>query len=484
MKRLGVLLAFVVVATAAALAPPGAPTEAQTNCFSETGFCIQNPQFAEYFRIRGGTRILGYPISREFTLEGFQVQFFQRLVLQLQGGQVARLNILDPGIMPMTRANQSVFPGPDPALAAQAPSPSSPTYAQDVIKFVGQVSPNTWNGQPVGFYDLFNTTVPVDVAFPGQTPDPNLVTLLNLEIWGVPTSNPAADPGNGGFVYQRYQRGIMHYDAACGCTQGILVGEYFKSVITGKNLPPDLQQDMQGSRYLGQYSPGSPGWVARPGELPNTDMNGAFEPGTGAVTQPPAPPAPPTAQATQPVAVATGTATATSTPSSNINVTLQVDDDNIDPGETINVTVIATGSVGIDWIEWEGVYDGNQNSNQNDNDSASDPSLARQRFDCDKNTQCANVWLVTPTVPGRYTLRARARDVNDNRTDWVSMTSLRVRDSGTTPTATVPTSQPTNTPVPAQPTNTPVPPATNTPIPPANPTPTNPANLPTPTPRP
>src|SRR4051794_26353919 len=130
MKRLGILLAFIVVASVAAVAPPGGTTEAQTGCFSETGFCVTNPAFAEYFRVRGGTRILGFPISREFTLEGFQVQFFQRVVLQLQGGQVQRLNILDPGIMPMTRANQSVFPGPDPQLAAQAPQTSSPTYAQ------------------------------------------------------------------------------------------------------------------------------------------------------------------------------------------------------------------------------------------------------------------------------------------------------------------------------------------------------------------
>src|SRR5438874_7538925 len=162
MKRLGVLLAFVVIATVAAVVPPGMTTQAQTGCFQETGFCVTNQAFADYFRLRGGTRILGYPISREFTLEGFQVQFFQRVVLQMQNNQVARLNVLDPNIMPMTRANQSVFPGPDPALAAQAPQAGSPTYAQNVITFVRRVSPNDWNGQHVGFFDLFNTTVPVD----------------------------------------------------------------------------------------------------------------------------------------------------------------------------------------------------------------------------------------------------------------------------------------------------------------------------------
>ena len=143
MKRVALLTAFVLVAMVAALAPPETPTQAQANCFQQTGFCITNPQFAEYFRLRGDVRILGYPISRSFTLEGFEVQFFQRVVLQMQGGQVARLNVLDPGIMPMTRANQSVFPGPDPAIQGQAPQVGSPTYAQDVVKFIQQVAPNT-----------------------------------------------------------------------------------------------------------------------------------------------------------------------------------------------------------------------------------------------------------------------------------------------------------------------------------------------------
>ena len=167
--------------------PPGA---AQTNCFPETDFCITNPQFANYFAERGGVRILGYPISRSFTLEGFEVQFFQRVVLQMQGGQVARLNVLDPNVMPMTRANQSTFPPPDPALAAQAPPVTSPTYAQDVAAFIKRVAPDTWNGMPVGFYTLFSTTVPVDVAFTGQAPNPDQVTLLNLEIWGVADLEP------------------------------------------------------------------------------------------------------------------------------------------------------------------------------------------------------------------------------------------------------------------------------------------------------
>jgi hypothetical protein len=441
MKRVGLLMAFVLVAMFAALAPPETPTQAQANCFQETGFCISNPAFERYFRERGGTRILGFPISRSFTLEGFEVQFFQRVILQLQGGQVSRLNILDPGIMPMTRANQSVFPGPDDSIASRAPQTTSPTYAQDVVQFVQQVAPNSFSGQNVGFFNLFNTTVPIDVAFAGQTPNPDLVTLLNLEIWGLPTSNPAPDPGNGGFIYQRFQRGIMHFDASCGCTQGILVGEYLKSVITAKNIPPDLQADMQGSRFYGQYSPGSPGWTARPGELPNTDMTNAFEPGTGSVTPPP-----PSATNTP---VPGATATLTPTPgAAGPTVQIQVDDDVIDPGQTVNITLIANYTGTIEWLEFEGVE--SENNNENDNDASDDPALARQRIDCDDVNPCAKVIAINPTIEGRYTLRARGRGTDGVRSDWFT-TTLRVRagDATSTPTATSVPAAPTNTPTPA-----------------------------------
>jgi len=350
-----------------------------------------------------------------------------------------------------------VFPGPDPALAAQAPPTSSPTYAQDVAAFVKRVSPDTWNGQPVGFFTLFNTTVPVDIAFPGQTPNPDLVTLLNLEIWGVPTSNPAADPGNGGFVYQRYQRGIMHYDASCGCTQGILVGEYLKSVITNKNLPPDLAQDMKGSRYNAQYSPGSPGWVARPAELPNTDMTAAFEPGTGAVTAP-APPPPAAGATATPTVVAAATGP---------TVTLQLDDEKIDPGQTVHVTVIARYATPIDWIEFEGV-EGASNTNANDN-TATDQAFSRQRFDCDDRTECANVWTITPGISGDYTLRARSRGVDGVTSDWVTI-NMHVRGNATataTPGTPTPTTVPTTAPTTAAATATPttIPPPSGSPTP-------------------
>ena len=53
------------------------------------------------------------------------------------------------------------------------------------------------------------------------------------QIWGAPTSRPAPDPANGNFIYQRFQRGIMHYDKGCGCTQGLLLADYVKALVAG-----------------------------------------------------------------------------------------------------------------------------------------------------------------------------------------------------------------------------------------------------------
>jgi hypothetical protein len=168
-----------------------------------------------------------------------------------------------------------------------------------VVDYLRAVAPDSWNGLPVGFSALFNSTVPAEGA------SPEIRTLLNLEIWGLPTSAPAVDPGNQGFVYQRFQRGIMHFRTECGCTDGILVGDYLKAVLTGTDLPPDLAADMSGSRYFGQYAPGAPGWVARPGELSDTDLTAAFEPGTGSVSVPAVASATPTPEAAQPTATPT-----------------------------------------------------------------------------------------------------------------------------------------------------------------------------------
>ena len=91
--------------------------------------------------------------------------------------------------------------------------------------------------------------------------------LINLEVWGAPISRPQRDPGNSNFVYQRFQRGVMHFDAATGRTQGLLLADYLKAILRGRDLPSDLAQAAHGSKYFNQYCPTPPAGCAagRPG---------------------------------------------------------------------------------------------------------------------------------------------------------------------------------------------------------------------------
>ena len=70
----------------------------------------------------------------------------------------------------------------------------------------------------------------------------------------------------------------MHFDGTSGTTQGILLADWFKSIVTGRNLPVDLAAQAQGSRFRQQYCPGAAAWLCRPAELPATDLTWAFEP--------------------------------------------------------------------------------------------------------------------------------------------------------------------------------------------------------------
>jgi len=111
------------------------PTAAQTTTptvdprfFAQTGFRIDTDAFWNFFQQRGTVRTFGFPVSRTFTLDGFQIQIFQREIMQLQpDGGVQTLNLLDPGLMPYTKINGSTFPAPDPAIAAATPLVATPT---------------------------------------------------------------------------------------------------------------------------------------------------------------------------------------------------------------------------------------------------------------------------------------------------------------------------------------------------------------------
>jgi hypothetical protein len=242
-----------------------------------TGFGIGGP-FLDYFQHRGELRTFGYPISRPFPFQGSEVQFFQRRVLQLQpDGTVGQLNLLDAEYMPYTQINNATFPAADPTLTQSLPNPSAKDYQKRIFQFVNQTTPDQWSGIPVRFESTFTTTVTVGDVFPTGKPNPSLLPGINLELWGVPTSQPAVDPNNNNFIYQRFQRGIMHFDRTTGTTQALLLGDYFKQIITGQNIVPDLDSEAKTSPFYRQYDALAPHWVARPTQLPNTDLTFAFE---------------------------------------------------------------------------------------------------------------------------------------------------------------------------------------------------------------
>jgi photosystem II stability/assembly factor-like uncharacterized protein len=261
-------------ATATAVATPAGTAPRDSRFFAETGFRVDNDAVWDYFNRRGGVRVFGFPTSRTFLFLGFNSQFFQRAVVQIApDGSVRLLNLLDPGLLPYTSFNGARMPPIDPSLVAAAPPPGSP----GVIEFVRANAPNSVEGQATNFQSSFESTVTLPVAYPQGGGDASLLPGLNLEIWGVPTSRPTFDPNNRNFIYQRFQRGIMHYDATCVCTNGILLADYLKAIITGRNLPADLATQAAGSPFMRQYDSSKPGWIARPEQIPGTNLTGAFE---------------------------------------------------------------------------------------------------------------------------------------------------------------------------------------------------------------
>ena len=273
------LLALIIAGLLAAYLPPASTSAAdEGRLFPQTGFKIRNAQFLDFFDRRGGVRTFGYPTSREFTFLGARVQFFQRGIMQLRSDNtVATMNLLDAELMPYTQMNNATFPGVDANVTKSAPLPGSPNYGAAILAYVKATAPNSFENQPVNFHQTFLNTVTAADAYPKGKGDLGLLPGFDLELWGVPTSAPAYDPNNRNFIYQRFQRGIMHYDATTKTTQGLLLGDYLKAIITGQNLPADLEEQAKGGRIYRQYDPTKPGWVARPGDLAGTEMTMAFE---------------------------------------------------------------------------------------------------------------------------------------------------------------------------------------------------------------
>jgi hypothetical protein len=237
--------------------PAAPPVEHDERYFAQTGFRVDNDQVWSFYQAFGGTGAFGFPVSRTITFLGCPVQIFQRHIIQVCPNQgPAIINLLDPEIFPYTTVNGSVFPAPDDAMKNATPQVSDPDYSQRIIPFVQANVPDDWNGRSVEFFQTFNDRG-------------------GLTIWGAPISNPQPDPTNPNFVYQRFQRGIMHFTAP-NTTEAILLADYLKAIMTDQNVPQDLAQQSRESRFANQYCPGAPQWLCRPGDLAGTDLTFAF----------------------------------------------------------------------------------------------------------------------------------------------------------------------------------------------------------------
>jgi hypothetical protein len=241
--------------------------------FPETGYRISDDAIWDYFQRRGGLRAFGYPVSRQFRLMGTEVQFFQRRVLQrLPDGTVQQLNLLAGDLFPFRRINGSTFPAADPELLAVAPSPGDADYAARALAFVRQ-------HVILGFESAYFSTVTCADAYPGQPCSDDTAALLNLEMWGLPISRPVLDPEQRTFAYQAFQRGILHYDFTTDRTEGILLADWWKALITGQGLPSDLELEAMSTPFWRQFDPkDTVTGMWWPDEVPDTNMVGAFAP--------------------------------------------------------------------------------------------------------------------------------------------------------------------------------------------------------------
>ncbi len=89
-------------------------------------------------------------------------------------------------------------PPADPALAFVAPTPDQPNYDVRLVTFLAATVPDSWNGIPVQF-NASSSAVGIDEL-------------------GLPTSEPALDPNNPRFVYQRFQNAVLFYNGTEGTT--------------------------------------------------------------------------------------------------------------------------------------------------------------------------------------------------------------------------------------------------------------------------
>jgi hypothetical protein len=265
--------------------PPPPPVDPITGSryFSETGFSVGDDNIWVYYHRRGGYRTFGPPISRQFTLNTMQMQLFEKALLQVDAeGRVSPVNLLEAPFIPYDTLGDLQLPPAEPGVIAAAPDPALPNFPEATQDFIWVVAAESYDGNPTRFYSTFLTTVLFREAFFDGNGDPNLIPGFALEIWGLPTSGASYhiigyEPGppegpelvpifDRNIVLQRFQKGVMRFDAPDRRTAGVPLGVYLRAVIRGEALP-DLATAAAGSTPLwAQYNPEAPAFIDRPEE--------------------------------------------------------------------------------------------------------------------------------------------------------------------------------------------------------------------------
>jgi len=124
--------------------------------FSETGHTVRG-EFLDYFNQHGGLRILGYPLTEEFVLNGRTVQYFQRARLELYpespAGQRVQLGALGEALGKQTPAKAE--PGPNTYFQHYYPE-TGHTVAYAFLNFFDSNGGVATFGYPISDYGTEN----------------------------------------------------------------------------------------------------------------------------------------------------------------------------------------------------------------------------------------------------------------------------------------------------------------------------------------
>jgi hypothetical protein len=248
--------------------------------FTQTGFRIDDDAFWNYFQRMGGQRVFGYPLSRPIRLNGLKVQIFQNRALErLPSGEVISLSLLGPVFLPYRGNLVGSALAPDSyVLHVESPLRDEPNIGLRAWSFVkSHTSDVSDQGAATEFQTTyFGTVTCQDVYYDRACPDVTM-RFLNFDLWGYPLSDPAPDPTQPNIMYQVFERGILRVDTSAHTMLTLAIGQIWQSLITGRDLTPELNVEAADSIYWRQYNNlNVEDGLHWPDDLPNSSLVSGF----------------------------------------------------------------------------------------------------------------------------------------------------------------------------------------------------------------